>query len=196
MNKKIFFKLDLGSGNKPYRDYQGVDIGGGDKSVIKKDILIFLKKLPKNSVSHIYSRHYLEHAGSEQVIKILDEIDRVLIKKGEMLFILPHYSNPFFFSDPTHKTFFGVHTFSYFCETSCLKRHVPRYSVIYGWHLLKVKVNFVPMFRIRFLGLKLPFLSDILNFIVNLNYRFLELYERYFASIFSIYEVEYHITKD
>ena len=84
MNSERFFKLDLGSGNKPYRDYQGVDIGGGDKSVIKEDILIFLKKLPKNSVSHIYSRHYLEHAGSDQVIKILDEIDRVLIKKGEI----------------------------------------------------------------------------------------------------------------
>lgn len=195
MNKTPLLKLDLGSGKKPYKDFQGIDIGGTGKYVIKQDVLNFLKTLPKKSVSHIYSRHYLEHASSEQLIRILKEIDRVLVKHGEIQFILPHYSNPFFYSDPTHKTFFGVHTFSYFCETTCLKRHVPRYSVIAGWHLVKLKINFVPMFKIRFLGFRLPFLSDILNLVVNLNYKFLELYERYFSFVFSIYEVEYFITK-
>jgi hypothetical protein len=195
LKKLPLLKLDLGSGNKPRMGYQGIDIGGDGKKVIKKDVLIFLKTLPRGSVSHIYSRHYLEHTSSAILVQILKEIDRVLIKKGEIQFILPHYSNPFFFSDPTHKTFFGVHTFSYFCETSCLKRHVPRYSVIKGWHLVKLRINFVPMFKIRFFRFRLPFLSDILNFLVNLNYKCLELYERYFASFFSIYEVEYFIVK-
>ncbi len=195
LSKSKLLKLDLGSGRKPQQGYQGVDISGDGKKIIKNDVLRFLKTLSNDSVSHVYSRHYLEHASSEILVQILKEIDRVLIRGGKIQFILPHYSNPFFFSDPTHKTFFGVHTFSYFCETSCLKRHVPRYSVIRGWHLVKLRINFVPMFKIRFFGYRLPFLSDILNLLLNLNYKCLELYERYLANIFSIYEVEYFIEK-
>jgi len=193
--KKSLLKLDLGSGSRPFRDYIGIDNGVINGSVIKKDVLGFLKKLPAKSVSHIYSRHFLEHTHSDQMIKILREIDRVLIKNGEMLFILPHYSNPFFYSDPTHRTFFGIHTFSYLCETSCLKRHVPGYIAIKGWHLIDLKINFVPMLRIRFFGFRLPFLSDALNIILNANFKLLELYERYFASIFSIYEIRFFVVK-
>jgi SAM-dependent methyltransferase len=192
---KSLLKLDLGSGSRPYKDYLGVDIGADNKSVIKRDVLEYLRSLPKNSVSHIYSRHYLEHANSDQLAEILSEINRVLVRNGEMLFILPHYSNPFFYSDPTHKTFFGVHTFSYFCETSCLNRHVPSYASIKGWHLVDLKVNFVPMLKIKIFGFRLPFMSDILNLSINSHFKLIELYERYLASIFSIYQVKYFVIK-
>jgi hypothetical protein len=194
-NIKKLLKLDLGSGSRPYKDYLGVDNAINHKLVVKKDVLIFLKSLPKNSVSHIYSRHYLEHTDSDQFLKILREIDRVLIKNGEMIFTVPHYSNPFFYSDPTHKTFFGVHTFSYLCETSCLKRHVPGYVSITGWHLINLRVNFVPMIRIRFFGFRFPLLSDLLNISVNSHFRLIELFERYLAFIFSIYEIKFSVIK-
>jgi len=192
---KKLLKLDLGSGARPYKDYLGVDNAINNKLVEKKDVLIFLKSLSKNSVSHIYSRHYLEHTDSDKFLKILREIDRVLIKNGEMIFTVPHYSNPFFYSDPTHKTFFGVHTFSYLCETSCLKRHVPGYASIKGWHLIDLRVNFVPMLKIRFFGFRFPFVSDLLNILVNSHSRLIELFERYLASILSIYEVRYFVVK-
>jgi hypothetical protein len=196
LKKRSLLKIDLGSGPRPRSGYLGVDSSVDSNFVIKKDALTFLKSLPKNSTSHIYSRHFLEHTDSVQMIKILKEIDRILIKKGEILFILPHYSNPFFYSDPTHKTFFGVHTFSYLCETSCLNRNVPGYASIKGWHLKDIKINFVPMLKIRFFGFRLPFLSDVLNLVLNTNLKLLELYERYFASFFSIYEVKYFIIKN
>lgn len=194
-NTNKLLKLDLGSGSRPYKDYLGVDNAINNNFVVKKDVLIFLKSLPKNSVSHIYSRHFLEHSDSDQFLKILREIDRVLIKSGEMIFTVPHYSNPFFYSDPTHKTFFGVHTFSYLCETSCLKRHVPAYVSITGWHLINLRVNFVPMIRIRFFGFRFPLLSDLLNILVNSHFRLIELFERYLASIFSIYEIRFSVIK-
>ena len=194
-NTKKLLKLDLGSGSRPYKDYLGVDNAIKNKLVVKKDVLSFLKSLSKNSVSHIYSRHYLEHTDSDQFLKILCEIDRVLIKNGEMIFTVPHYSNPFFYSDPTHKTFFGVHTFSYLCETSCLKRHVPGYVSIAGWHLINLRVNFVPMIRIRFFGFRLPLLSDLFNILVNSHFKLIELFERYLASIFSIYEIRFFVIK-
>ncbi len=194
-NTRKLLKLDLGSGSRPYKDYLGVDNAIKNKLVVKKDVLIFLKSLSKNSVSHIYSRHYLEHTDSDQFLKILHEIDRVLIKNGEMIFTVPHYSNPFYYSDPTHKTFFGVHTFSYLCETSCLKRHVPGYVSITGWHLINLRVNFVPMIKVRLFGLRLPLLSDLFNILVNSHFKLIELFERYLASIFSIYEIRFFVVK-
>jgi hypothetical protein len=192
---KHLFKLDLGCGARPYKDYLGIDNGISSKFVVKKDVLTYPKSLPKNSVSHIYSRHYLEHTNADQFMIILREIDRVLVKNGEIIFTVPHYTNPFFYSDPTHRIFFGVHTFSYLCETTCLKRHVPSYASIKGWHLINLKVNFVPMLKIKLLGFRLPLLSDLLNILINSHYRLIELFERYFASIFSIYEIRYFILK-
>ena len=93
---KSLLKVDLGSGSRPFKDYLGVDITSDNRTVVKKDVLEFLKSLPKSSVSHIYSRHYLEHTNSDQLTKILKEINRVLVINGEMLFILPHCSNAFF----------------------------------------------------------------------------------------------------
>ncbi len=191
MTIKCILKLNLGSGSRPYKDYLGVD----NKSVIKRDVLKYLQSLPKNSVSHIYFRHYLEHVNSDQLTEILSEINRVLVKNGEILFILPHHSNPFLYSDLTHKTFFGVRTLSYFCGTSCLNRHVTSYASIKGWQLIDLKVNFVLMLKIKILGFRLPYMSDILNLLINSHFKLIELYERYLASIFSIYQVKYFVIK-
>ncbi len=188
-------KLDLGSGARPYEDYLGVDIGFSSSRVVQKDVLDYLESLPDASVSHIYSRHYLEHVSGDGLVKIFKEIDRVLLPGGLIHFIVPHYSNPFFYSDPTHKTFFGIHTFSYYCEKSCLKRGVPKYASIKGWSLDKVNVNFVSMFNWKFFGKKIPFFCIALNRLVNSHNYLLEIYERYFANIFSIYEIDFRITK-
>jgi len=191
---KKYLKLDLGCGSKPYKDYTGIDIGFYSNRIIQSDALSYLKKLKKSSVSHIYSRHYLEHSSPEQLLSILNEINRVAIVGAEIIIIVPHFSNPYFYSDPTHKTFFGVHTFSYFCEFSVLGRAVPKYSTIKGLNLTDVKINFVPRKK-RILGVKLPFLCSFLNFFINLNVGLIERYERYFCYLFSIYEVEFIIKK-
>jgi len=94
-------KLDLGSGKEPEPGYIGVDIGFSSERVIQSDALTYLKSLPAESVSHVYSRHYLEHMTSDQLIELLKEVNRVLAKGGEILFIVPHFSNPYYYSDPT-----------------------------------------------------------------------------------------------
>src|SRR6185312_2948084 len=37
----------------------------------------------------------------------------VLEPGGEFRAVVPHFSNLHFYSDPTHRTFFGLYTFSY-----------------------------------------------------------------------------------
>jgi len=193
--KHKLLRLDLGCGSNPKNGYIGIDNFYKSKNVIKKDVLSYLKKLPDDSVSEIFSRHFLEHLDYEYIKEMFFQINRVLTNGGLINIIVPHYSNPFFYSDPTHKTFWGIHSFSYICEETCLKRNVPKYVSIKGWSLIGIKVKFVPMKNIKLLGVRLPSLCLILNIIINLNTSLIEYYERYIASFFSIYEIEFLVRK-
>lgn len=188
-------RVNLGCGSKVRPGFLGVDLGEATKADVKMDVLAWLRAQPDASVSEVYSRHMLEHLPPEVFREFLEQVNRVLKPGGKLLFIVPHYSNPYYYSDPTHRQPFGVHSFSYLCETTCLHRGVPNYARIPGWHLTKVRVGFLPYGRLRLLGIKLPMLSDLLNPLVNLSHRGIELFERYLAGVLSIYEVSYWIEK-
>lgn len=188
-------RLNLGCGSKRIPGYLGVDIGDGSAVDVRMDVMEYLCSLPPESVQEIYSRHFLEHVESRDLRPMLLQFDRVLRPGGLIHLIVPHYSNPYFYSDPTHRQFFGVHTFSYFCDRSCLNRTVPTYAAIPGWSLLKVKLGFIPYARPTLLGIKIPMLSSILVRVVNRGILAVELFERYLCGLWSIYEVHYWIEK-
>ncbi len=168
-------------------DYPEVDV--------RQDAIEYLQSLPDQSVDEVYSAHFLEHLEPPLFLELLKQVDRVLTLGGQARFLVPHYSNPYYYSDPTHRIAFGVHTFSYLCETTCLNRAVPSYARIPGWSLQAVRVHFVPYARPRIWRFRLPLLSDLLNPLVNFRPLLVELFERYWAGLFSIYEIEYRILK-
>lgn len=188
-------RINLGCGSKPRQGFLGVDLGETTAADVKMDVLAYLRSLPDQSVAEVYSRHMLEHLEPAPLRELLAQVDRVLMPGGTMQFIVPHYSNPYFHSDPTHRQAFGVHTFSYLCEASCLHRKVPSYARIPGWRLTSVRVGFLPYGRLRLLGIRVPMLSDLLNPLVNLGHRSIELFERYCAGVLPIYEVIFCIDK-
>ena len=188
-------RVNLGCGSKVKPGFLGVDIGEESAADVKIEVMDWLRQQPDGSVAEVYSRHMLEHLTHEVFDDFLHELDRVLMPRAQLLFIVPHYSNPYFYSDPTHRRPFGLHTFSYLCESSCLRRSVPSYARRRNWHLVKVKVGFLPYARLRLLGIRIPMLSDVLNRLVNLGSVAMELFERYLCGIFSIYEVHYWIEK-
>lgn len=188
-------RLNLGCGSKPREGLLGVDLGEHTCAQVRMDVLEYLRSLPAASVAEVYSRHMLEHLDPGALRALLLEVDRVLMADGSMHFIVPHASNPWYWSDPTHRQPFAVHTFSYLCETSCLPRKVPKYAAVRGWHLERVRLGFRPYARPRVLGIRLPMLSGLLNPLVNLGPRSIELFERYFAGVFSIYEISFWIRK-
>lgn len=188
-------RLNLGCGSKRVPGYVGVDIGEGSAVDVRMDVMDYLRSLAPHSVQQIYSAHFLEHVEARDLRPMLLEFDRVLRPGGGIQVIVPHYSNPYFYSDPTHRMFFGVHTFSYFCDRSCLRRRVPRYTEIPGWSLLDVKLYFKPYAKLKLFGIKIPLIAAWLNWGINKRLRAIEIFERHFCGLWSIFEVTYRIEK-
>lgn len=182
--------LELGSGEVKYDsksiaidliDYEDVDIVG--------DIYDVLKLIPSASVKHIYSSHVFEHLVN--LPNILIEIQRILQIDGELEVLVPHFSNSFFYSDPTHTKFFGLYTFSYFFKSNLFKRSVPSYALIEGMELFYVKLIF-RSFKPHYLS---HAIRKFFQFIFNLSSSLQEVYEESFVNYISCYEVKFIIKK-
>ncbi len=180
-------KLDLGCGSNPLKGFKGIDLYGNqlNEDIIKMDCLEYLKKCDDSSIKEIYSRHFLEHIDLKEYML---EIFRVLDKKnGRLRIIVPHFSNPYFYSDPTHKNFFGIYTFSYFVNNKIFKRGVPIYSdiSIYGSNFevkdIKLQLVHFPSF--------LCLITRFWQLLMNKYKKIMEFNERYLLSIFRVYEI-------
>ena len=202
MNKKILSMLelkrnaglevclDLGCGDqKRTTNHLGVDAIGYQGVDFVGDVFEILSFFPAESVDKIYASHFIEHV--EDLTKLLDAIDRCLKPGGDVEFVAPHFSNPYFYSDPTHKNFFGLYTFCYFFKSKIFARQGPVYSFDYGLELTFVSLVFKSPkpFYLRY-GLK-----KVFGVIFNSNNFFRELYEEWFCYLIPCYEVVYRIKK-
>jgi glycosyltransferase involved in cell wall biosynthesis len=118
--------LELGCGAKKIRpDAIGVDklrLPGVD---VHGPVPAVLSALDAGSVDVIFSEHFLEHVSD--LDELVGECARLLRFGGILIAIVPHFSNPFFYSDPTHRTPFGLYTLSYYAFDLVHRRSVPRY---------------------------------------------------------------------
>ncbi len=162
-------------------DFPGVDIIG--------DALDVLCRFPPVSVSAVSAYHFFEHL--EDIEPYMAELSRVMIPDARLLVVTPHFSNPYYYSDPTHRTPFGLYTFSYFCRDDLFRRKVPRYRRGYHFRLNAVDLIFKssPPFYFRW-GIKKIFQS-----VFTLNRYMMELYEETFCYFIPCYEIRYSITK-
>ena len=99
-------------------DFDGVDLVG--------DVYVALAAMPASSISRVYTSHFLEHL--TDLPRLLDELGRVMAPNARLTIVVPHFSNPFYYSDPTHRTPFGLYTLAYLCEQNLFRRGVPRYG--------------------------------------------------------------------
>jgi ubiquinone/menaquinone biosynthesis C-methylase UbiE len=107
-------RLDIGSGAKPRAGFYGVDRLDSPGVDIVADLNRPLGLLPDNCAEHIFSSHALEHV--QDLFLLLAEIHRISRPGGLIELIVPHFSNPYYYSDPTHVRFFGLYTLSYFVD--------------------------------------------------------------------------------
>ena len=105
-------KLDLGCGEtKRADDFVGVDILDNPAVDIVGDVLDVLRRLPNESVDEVFSAHLFEHLDGLQ--EVVGELERLLVPGGRVTVVVPHFSNAYFYSDPTHRRPFGLYSFSY-----------------------------------------------------------------------------------
>ena len=137
-NVNISLKIDLNQ--RLAEDRVAIEIGCGakrrdavtitidrvdlDNVDIVADIEQGLGFLPDGCVDQLYCRSVLEHI--ENFEGLLREMLRVLKDDGKAYIFVPHFSNPYYYSDYTHKRFFGLYSFYYFVKPEKqLRRKVP-----------------------------------------------------------------------
>jgi SAM-dependent methyltransferase len=118
--------LNLGAGERRLPGFFSLDCVPVTRPDILADLNAPLTELPDNSVQVIYARHTLEHV--TQLLELIQELHRVTRPDGRIEVIVPHFSNPFGYSDPTHVRFFGLYSFYYFCAAADQpRRKVPNF---------------------------------------------------------------------
>ena len=105
-------RLNLGVGRRPRDGYYGLDwieMPGVD---LVADLNWPLSELPDNSVAAVYLP---AHDGARRWLSSPCSGDPPGRGPGGAVdVVVPHFSNPYGFSDPTHVRFFGLYTFHYF----------------------------------------------------------------------------------
>jgi ubiquinone/menaquinone biosynthesis C-methylase UbiE len=174
-------KRDGGAVGVDLLDLPGVDIMG--------DALEVLNALPDCSVDSIYSEHFMEHV--PQPHSVLKEAARVLKPGGEFRAIIPHFSNPWFYSDPTHRSYFGLYTFCYWVARSPFRRQVPHYEARLAFELISARHVFKSSspFLIRH-GIK-----KVLSCWVNMTRWTQEFYEEFLSQVMPCYEIDYRLRR-
>jgi hypothetical protein len=179
-------KLDLGCGSRKHRsDYIGVDLLDHPEVDVVGDAVAVLASLPAGCLERVYSSHFLEHLGD--LDGLLRELERTMATGAELEIIVPHFSNPYFYSDPTHTRTFGLYSFGYYVKDTFLRRQVPRYGNDTAFRMTSISLNFKssPPFYVRY-GIK-----RLIGLLVNMSRWCKEFYEENLCFLLPCYEVRF-----
>ena len=180
--------LDLGCGRHKRPGAIGidrVDLPGVD---IVADIEEGLGFLPDACADEVYAFSCLEHMQNFE--HLVAEIVRVLKKDGRAVVQVPHFSNPYYYSDPTHKRFFGLYSFYYFVEMKDQpKRKVPDYYFPVRIKVVSQKLLFASPFLVG------KVFKRLLQVVFNLGTVVQEFYEENFCYLFPCSTIEVVFTR-
>jgi predicted SAM-dependent methyltransferase len=160
-------------------DHQGVDI--------VCDLEHGLPFLPDNSVDVIYSFHFLEHLPDLGLF--MAEIFRVLKRGGKKIGTVPHFSNPYYYSDYTHKTSFGLYSFCYFAQHTPYRRKVLHYQKDINIKIIRQEIIFYSPFKF------INVFRKAYGIIFNTSVFMQEFYEGSMSSILSAHELSFELEK-
>ena len=179
--QEVVVELGCGSRKKEGRiGIDRVDLPGVD---IVADLEKGLSYFPDHCVDAIHCRSVMEHI--EDIEALLAEMLRVLKKQGRAYVFVPHFSNPYYYSDYTHVRFFGLYTFYYFVDTKHqLKRKVPDYYTKLRIRVISQRLKFRSAFKL------LGPLKKLFGWVVNRHTCLQEYYEENLCYIFPCHGIE------
>jgi len=175
--------IELGCGSQKKEGRIGIDRVDLPNVDIVADIEDGLSFLPDRSVDKIHCRSVFEHI--ENFENLMREIVRVLKNDGTAHIFVPHFSNPYYYSDYTHKRFFGLYTFYYFVDGKRqLKRKVPDFYTDIRIMILSQRL----IFRSSFKAINL--IKRLFGWFVNLHTLLQEYYEENLCYMFPCHGIE------
>ena len=180
------WSLELGCGSRKRTPGAiGIDVRDSEDVDIVGDVMEVFREIPSGCIRLITSFHFVEHV--EDLPGLVAECARVLASGGEFRAVAPHFSNPYFASDPTHRRTFGLYSFSYLAVDRIHRRRVPHYWGEPEMELTAVRLRFktASEFPIRWA------LKRGLGALLTATRGLRELYEDSLCFIFPCYEVEY-----
>jgi len=162
-------------------DLPGVDIVG--------DVFDVLSCFPQARVDAIATHHFVEHL--DDLPRLMREMARVTKPGGEVTIVVPHFSNPYFYSDYTHRRHFGLYTFCYLARSSLFRRTVPTYGIEPAFDLTGVRLVFKSTrpFYVRHA------LKRALGWLFNASTWLQEFYEENLCWLAPCYEVRYTLIR-
>lgn len=182
-------KVNLGAGARPRKGFINVDALALQGVDVVADGLDFLSQLPDSSVAFVLAEHFMEHV--PDLATYLVQIARTLNDGGVLEIAVPHHSSPYFYSDPTHRTAFGLYSFSYFSEDNIHKRKVPHYFSPVLFNLVSARLVFkapreFPMLNAAFRSF---------GVLMRTNSRVCEFYEAFLSRLVPCYEVRFRLER-
>jgi SAM-dependent methyltransferase len=164
-------RLDIGCGNICKKAFYGLDILEMEAVDIVADLNEPLDGLSDNSVIEIYSSHTFEHINN--FFGLMSELYRIVRPDGRIEIVVPHFSYPLGYSDPTHVRFFGLYSMFYFAPSgNQMRRRVPNFYTNIKFNVCSVRIKFARDGLDKWFG-------SFMDFFVDLNDRTKAFYERH-----------------
>lgn len=179
-------KLELGRGEDAREGFYGIDCLELEGLDVLADLNEPLSLLPDNCAESIYSRHTLEHV--ENFLPLMQEIWRIARPGARIEIIVPHFSNAFAHSDPTHVRVFGLLTMYYFVAKEDQppgRRKVPAFYSDTRFQIDSIRIQF---YRLNlFDRLFVPIFLRMVNY----NFFCQRFYERRLSGLLRAWQITY-----
>jgi SAM-dependent methyltransferase len=107
--KKI---LDVGCGQNKFPGAIGIDANRMSHADVIHDLGIFPYPFADDEFEEIICRHVIEHV--PDVLGFVNELHRITKPGGKLKIVTPHYSNPDWATDPTHRNHFNSYSLNCF----------------------------------------------------------------------------------
>jgi len=104
--------LDVGCGQNKFPGAIGIDSNPRSHADVLHDLGNFPYPFSDNEFETIICRHVIEHV--PDVIGFVNELHRITKPGGRLKLLTPHYSNPDWATDPTHRNHFNSYSFTCF----------------------------------------------------------------------------------
>lgn len=104
--------LDVGCGANKHSGAIGLDHNPRTAADVIHDLGKFPYPFPDDEFDEIVSNHVAEHV--PDVMSFVAELYRITKPGGRIRILTPHYTNPDWASDPTHRNHFNSYTFNVF----------------------------------------------------------------------------------